>query len=70
LRDIFTFSQLKTSKKPRGYRIFLKIRFDFTFVVVLQIDFNNSRAIAVGRKKFKESLQLSAIFRIFPQKTF
>ena len=29
-RDIFTRSQLKTLKKPRGYRIFLNICFCFT----------------------------------------
>jgi hypothetical protein len=70
LCDVFTISRLKTSKKPRGYRIFERISFQFTLVMILQIDLKSLRTVTLWRKKYKKSLQLSVIFLIFPQKTF
>ena len=54
----FTISQLKTSKKPRGYRIFLKICFCFTFIMDSQAFLNIGCAITASQKIIKKSLQV------------
>ena len=55
-RDIFTRSQLKTSKKPRGYRIFLNLC--FTLAMDAQEILNILCAFASSQKIIKKSLDI------------
>jgi hypothetical protein len=65
-RDIFTRSQLKTSKKPRGYRIFLKICFCPTSAMDSQEILNILCAFASSQKIIKNKFgYLSNFLKIF-----
>jgi hypothetical protein len=56
LCDFFTIAQTKTSKKPRGYRIFLKICFCPTSAMDAQEILNILCAFASSQKIIKKSL--------------
>jgi hypothetical protein len=58
LCDIFTISQLKTSKKPRGYRIFLKIGFDLRGVEIFASDSYSTGSKDTRRKIIKKILEI------------
>jgi len=67
-RDIFTRSQLKTSKKPRGYRIFLKICFCPTSAMDSQEILNILCAFASSQKIIKKVWIFEQFFENFRKK--
>jgi len=66
----FTISQLKNSKKPRGYRIFLIISFSVHVGEFFAANQCIRQTHATRRKKFEKNFEKLIIFRNFVQKNF
>jgi hypothetical protein len=66
LRVSFTLSQLNASKKPRGYRFFLKLRFISSFANFLHSTSKRNFAFLARRKNFKKLCFIPQFFEYFP----
>ncbi len=68
--NIFTISQLKKSKKPRGYRIFSKTSFDLSDAIVFANNLCSKHSHDATGKIIKKSFGNLVIFSNFLKKIF